>query len=66
MRKILQYTKNVTGTNAFWNDVKGKLEATINQVGAPTIFWIFILSFQMMNCLNQKHYVRMLLIIPIY
>ena len=39
IRKLLRYTKNVTGTNAYWNDIKGKLKATINQVGAPTIFW---------------------------
>ena len=39
MRKLLRYTKNVTGTNAYWNDVKRKLKATINQVGVPTIFW---------------------------
>ena len=39
MKKLMRYTKNVTGTNAYWNDAKGKLKATINQVGAPTIFW---------------------------
>jgi len=39
MRKLMRYTKNVSGTNAYWNDIKAKLKATINQVGAPTIFW---------------------------
>lgn len=37
-RKLLRYTKNITGTNAYWNDVKGKLKSTINQVVARTIF----------------------------
>ena len=40
MRKLLQYTKNFTGTNAYWNDIKGKLKVTINQVRAPTILWV--------------------------
>ena len=39
MKKLMRYTKNVTGTNAYWNDEKGKLRATITQVCAPTIFW---------------------------
>lgn len=38
-RKLVWYAKNVTETNAYWNDVKGKIKAAINQVGAPTIFW---------------------------
>ena len=39
MRKLLRYRKNDTETNAYWNDVKWKLKTTINQVGAPTLFW---------------------------
>ena len=39
MTKLLRYIKNFTWTNAYGNDIKGKLKATINQVGAPTIFW---------------------------
>ena len=38
MRKLLPYTKNIAGINAYWKDVKGKLKATINQVGAQIIF----------------------------
>ena len=38
-RKLVRYTKNVTETNTYWNNVKGKMKAAINQVGAPTIFW---------------------------
>ena len=39
MTKLMHYAKNVTGTNAYWNQVKQQLRATINQVGSPTIFW---------------------------
>ena len=39
MTKLMHYTKNVTGTNAYWNQVKQQLRTTINQVGSPTIFW---------------------------
>ena len=39
MKKLLRYAKNITGTNAYWNHAKEQLKATINQVGAPTIFW---------------------------
>ena len=39
MKKLYRYAKNVTGTNAYWNQAKEQLKATINQVGAPTIFW---------------------------
>ena len=39
MTKLLRYTNNFTWTNTYGNDIKGKLKATINQVGAPTIFW---------------------------
>lgn len=39
MKKLLRYAKNITGTNAYWNNAKEQLKATINQVGAPTIFW---------------------------
>ena len=31
--------KNVTGTNAYWNQVKQELKTTITQVGPPAIFW---------------------------
>ena len=39
MSKLMHYAKNVTGTNAYWNQTKEQLKATITQVGAPTIFW---------------------------
>ncbi|XP_066929609.1 uncharacterized protein [Clytia hemisphaerica] len=39
MKKLQRYSKNVTGTNAYWYDVKEKLKATITQMGTPTIFW---------------------------
>ena len=39
MKKLMRCTKNVTGTNAYWNDERGKLRATINQVSSATIFW---------------------------
>ena len=39
MSKLMHYPKNVTGTNAYWNQVKEELKATITQVGASTIFW---------------------------
>ncbi|XP_066932700.1 uncharacterized protein [Clytia hemisphaerica] len=39
MKKLQRYSKNVTGTNAYWCDVKEKLKATITQMGTPTIFW---------------------------
>ena len=39
MKKLMHYAKNVTGTNAYWNQVKEQLKATITQVGPPTIFW---------------------------
>ena len=39
MKKLQRYSKNVTGTNAYWFDVKEKLKATITQMGTPTIFW---------------------------
>ena len=39
MTKLMHYAKNVTNTNAYWNQVKQQLRATINQVGSPTIFW---------------------------
>ena len=39
MKKLMRYSKNVTGTNAYWCDVKDKLKATIIQMGTPTIFW---------------------------
>ncbi|XP_066921730.1 uncharacterized protein [Clytia hemisphaerica] len=39
MKKLMRYAKNVTGTNAYWNQAKEELKATISQVGSPTIFW---------------------------
>lgn len=50
-RKLLRYTKNITGTNAYWNDVKGKLKSTINQVVARTIFWELCCA-ESLTCLN--------------
>lgn len=35
----MHYAKNVSGTNAYWNQAKDDLKAIITQVGAPTIFW---------------------------
>lgn len=37
--KLMHYAKNVSGTNAYWNQAKDDLKAIITQVGAPTIFW---------------------------
>ena len=39
MKKLLRYSKHVSGTNAYWSEVKEKLKATITQMGTPTIFW---------------------------
>ena len=39
MSKLMHYAKNISGTNAYWNQVKQELRAIINQVGSPTIFW---------------------------
>ena len=39
MSKLMHYAKNVTDTNAYWNQVKQELKTTITQVGSPTIFW---------------------------
>ena len=36
--KLMHYAQNVTGTNAYWNQVRQDLKAIISQVGAPTIF----------------------------
>lgn len=35
----MHHAKNVSGTNAYWNQAKDDLKAIITQVGAPTIFW---------------------------
>ena len=35
----MYYSKNVTGTNAYWNQVEEQLKATITQVGPPTVYW---------------------------
>lgn len=39
MSKILHYAKNVTGTNAYWNENKENLRALMMQKGIGTIFW---------------------------
>ena len=39
MKKLMRYTKNVTGNNEYWNDERGKLRATINQVSSAKIVW---------------------------
>ena len=39
--KLMHYSKNVCGTNAYWNRAKDDLKAIITQVGAPTIFGLF-------------------------
>ena len=39
MKKLMRYAKNVTRTNAYWNDERGKLRATINQLSSAAIFW---------------------------
>lgn len=39
MSKIFYYTKEVTGSNSYWNRVRQELNATLKQVGAPTIFF---------------------------
>ena len=38
MSKIMHYSKNVTGTNAYWNQARDDLKAIIHQKGPPTIF----------------------------
>ena len=46
MSKIMHYAKNVSGTNAYWNESKEQLRAMITQKGSPTIFWpCLVLSF---------------------
>jgi len=32
-------SKNISGTNSYWNQQRNNLKATIAQVGPPTIFW---------------------------
>ncbi len=39
MSKIMHYGKNITGTNAYWNQARDDLRAIIHQKGPPTIFW---------------------------
>ena len=39
LSKLMQCAKNVTGTNAYWNQIKQELKTAITQVGAPTILW---------------------------
>jgi len=39
MNKIFYYTKELTGSNSYWNRVRQELRSTIEQVGAPTIFF---------------------------
>ena len=42
MSKVFSYTKEVTGSNSYWNRVKQELNATLKQVGVPTIFFLFL------------------------
>ena len=35
----MHYAKNVTGNNSYWHKAKEDLQATIAQVGPPTIFF---------------------------
>eukprot|EP00795_Rhopilema_esculentum_P003598 gene3598-13017_t len=39
MSKLLNYAKNISGTNAYWNQKKQNLQSIIEQKGPPTIFW---------------------------
>ena len=39
MSIMMHYAKNVTRTSAYWNQVKQELITTMQQIGAPTIFW---------------------------
>ena len=39
MSKLMHYAKNVTGKNSYWRKAKEDLQATIAQVGPPTIFF---------------------------
>ena len=41
MSKIFYYTKELTGSNSYWNRLRQELRATIEQKGAPTIFFTF-------------------------
>ena len=39
MSKIFYYTKELTGSNSYWNRLRQELRATIEQNGAPTVFF---------------------------
>lgn len=39
MKKIFYYSKEVTGSNLYWNKVNQDLNATVKQMGVPTIFF---------------------------
>ena len=39
MTKLMHYSKNVTGSTAYWHKAKEDLKATITQIGPPTIFF---------------------------
>jgi hypothetical protein len=39
MSHIMHYAKNITGTNAYWNQARDDLKTIIHQKGLPTIFW---------------------------
>ena len=39
MSKLFYYSKDLTGSNSYWNKVKQDLNAILKQVGVPTIFF---------------------------
>ena len=41
MSKVSRYVGNISGTNAYWNQVREELKAIITSVGAPTVFFTF-------------------------
>ena len=57
MSKVSRYVGNIAGTNAYWNKVREELKAIINNVGAPTLFFTFVvqicIGLNYMLCLEQ-------------
>ena len=41
MSKVSQYVANISGTNAYWHNVKENLKAIVTTVGIPSIFFTF-------------------------
>jgi len=39
MSKIFYYSKEITGSNSYWNKIREELKTIIKQVGVPTIFF---------------------------